>query len=80
MLTESLAGRGLKMACVNLANCDTEGVRGVVGLGYGIKIEQDFDHFLDLFFVGLAVTCNGALRSEERRGGKEGRSRWSPEH
>src|SRR5256886_17686355 len=29
---------------------------------------------------GVTMTGSGKLRSEERRVGKEGRSRWSPDH
>ena len=32
------------------------------------------------FYVSLAVMLSGLVRSEERRVGKECRSRWSPYH
>jgi len=49
----------------------------------GIKIRADrFDQELDGFATGLstALLKDGTQRSEERRVGKECRSRWSSDH
>src|SRR5688572_32568609 len=35
---------------------------------------------LSFYLLSLAVVLAGQIRSEERRVGKECRSRWSPEH
>ncbi len=43
-------------AGMNLANGHTQGVGGVVGSGNFIKVKQNFDHFLHLFFVGFSIT------------------------
>lgn len=37
---------------------DGEGVGGVIGLGDGFELEVDADHFLDLWFVGHAVSAD----------------------
>ena len=50
-----------------VAKCQAEGVPGITNHMSTVK-------------VGLEATINEWFRSEERRGGKECRSRWSPEH
>src|ERR1035441_2977282 len=45
----------------------------------GCRVGRDFDSFLVLR-NGSAVTLAGVVRSEERRVGKECRSRWAPYH
>ena len=40
-------------------------------------INEDFDQLLSKIEDGI---INGSMRSEERRVGKECRSRWSPYH
>ena len=52
----------------NYNDCEVIGMTGNVGQ------EEDFE-----FLKEKAVAC-GATRSEERRVGKECRSRWSPYH
>ena len=39
----------------------TQGVGGVVGLGYGLQVQHHAGHLLDLLFYGLAVAGDGLL-------------------
>ena len=50
----------------------------VINWGHGIYISYLKLHFSKNFI--LEHTYNGFIRSEERRVGKECRSRWSPYH
>src|SRR5260370_37552910 len=43
------------------------------------RFSEVFERDVAVFLVGTGTAAN-ALRSEERRVGKEGRSRWSPDH
>ena len=43
-------------------------------------ITAGYGAFTALWDVGLTVSAGEAVRSEERRVGKECRSRWSPYH
>ena len=43
-------------------------------------VEQLFSNIGGAISVSLVSTLDGVLRSEERRVGKECRSRWSPYH
>ena len=46
-----------------------------------IQIETIFDILVKGFIIGVVVSAPlGPVRSEERRVGKECRSRWSPYH
>lgn len=46
---------------VELADGETEGVGGIVGPGNLVEVQQDLDHFLHLFLVGLAIAGDGGL-------------------
>ena len=47
---------------MGLADSDAERIRSVVGSGDGVEVEEDFNHLLHLFLVGLAIACDGHLR------------------
>ena len=51
--------------------------RGITGLASGI---EELDKITHGFQEGDLITIAGRTRSEERRVGKECRSRWSPYH
>src|SRR5256885_10580266 len=53
------------------------------GVFLGLGVQDPFSSFLTVVVciaVGLAVLLAAGFRSEERRVGKECRSRWSPYH
>src|SRR5256885_14319932 len=58
---------------------DVFGERPVVLLGLLDRLTRDV-HFLFFFLINQAQVFHCILRSEERRVGKECRSRWSPYH
>src|SRR5258708_39846330 len=43
-------------------------------------VQRGLGLFVERYVVARETRCDGALRSEERRVGKECRSRWSPYH
>ena len=60
---------------------DFWGDEGVNSIPYGIVSKAAMDHFRQLKMVHIPKMFNdGGKRSEERRVGKECRSRWSPNH
>src|SRR2546428_11095606 len=56
-------------------NLITLGIGAIIGAGIFVLTGQ-----AAALYAGPAVPLSFILRSEERRGGKEGRSRWSPYH
>ena len=48
-------------AAMAMGDGHTQGVGGVVGLGYGLQVQHHAGHFLDLLFYGLAVAGDGLL-------------------
>src|SRR5256885_826800 len=72
----SSRGRALLGGSWTSAVCDADPV-AFANTGAGTIAYQDTDGFT----VGALVAQTlGSGRSEERRVGKEGRSRWSPDH
>src|SRR5256885_13553367 len=45
-----------------------------------VWVNVDASSYNSLWRTNLSINLGGASRSEERRGGEEGRSRWSPDH
>src|SRR5256885_15869249 len=48
--------------------------------GVGERTREGNDLYLEMKESGVLKSCSLIYRSEERRVGKEGRSRWSPYH
>src|SRR5256885_17100497 len=59
---------------------DPQSVERIVQLGVAQSGARQFREAIQTFTRGLTIAPNDAVGSEERRVGKECRSRWSPDH
>ena len=48
-------------SCVQMRDRDCQGIRGIVGLGDGIQLQQGTHHFLHLSLLRTAISCHSLL-------------------
>ena len=77
-LAQDIVNRTMAILPYNVNVMDSQGL--ILGSGEPERINTRHEGAQLVLANGRVVEIDGQTRSEERRGGKECRSRWSPYH